>query len=226
MTELFVAASDGRLGIAAHCGAQTTAETVALAAHAAELGVDGVAVIGPPYFVLDDDALLAHFAAAAQACAPIPFYVYELERASGYQVPLEVIARLREQAANFVGMKVSDTPWSGSPRTSSTGSRSSSGRSRSSIAASPAVRSGRSRRSRTAFPELVGEAVRSRTEEATATIAELRAAIDAVPRHAALKYVLGRRGVPIAEDVRAPLRGLTDPERRSLDRLVDELPLR
>ena len=36
MTELFVAASDGRLGIAAHCGAQTTAETVALAAHAAE----------------------------------------------------------------------------------------------------------------------------------------------------------------------------------------------
>ncbi len=226
VTELFVAASDGRLGIAAHCGAQTTAETVALAAHAAELGVDGVAVIGPPYFVLDDEALLAHFAAAARACAPTPFYVYELERASGYQVPLEVIASLREQAANFVGMKVSDTPWErfapylldGLEIFVGPESLIHRGLAGGAVGAVSALA--------TAFPELVGEAVRSRTEEATATIAELRAAIDAVPRHAALKYVLGRRGVPIAEDVRAPLRGLTDPERRSLDRLVDELPLR
>ena len=34
-------------------------------------------MIAPPYFPLDDAALLAHFAAAARACAPLPFYVYE-----------------------------------------------------------------------------------------------------------------------------------------------------
>ena len=31
-----------------HCGAQSTADTAALAAHAAGIGVDGVAVIPPP----------------------------------------------------------------------------------------------------------------------------------------------------------------------------------
>src|SRR5437764_8172487 len=46
----FVEAAAGRLRVAVHCGAQTTADTVALAADAAEAGADAVAVIGPPYF--------------------------------------------------------------------------------------------------------------------------------------------------------------------------------
>src|SRR5438876_9387296 len=46
----FVEAGGGRLQVAVHAGAQTTADTVALAAHAAEIGADAVAVIAPPYF--------------------------------------------------------------------------------------------------------------------------------------------------------------------------------
>ena len=46
--ELWVDAVGGRALVAAHCGAQTTADTVALASHAAESGADAVAVIGPP----------------------------------------------------------------------------------------------------------------------------------------------------------------------------------
>jgi N-acetylneuraminate lyase len=63
-----------------HAGAQTTTDTAALAADAAELGADAVAVIPPPYFPLDDDALTAHFVAAARACAPLPFYCYAFTR--------------------------------------------------------------------------------------------------------------------------------------------------
>ena len=44
---------------------QTTHDTVALAAHAAEVGADAVAVIGPPYFKLDAAAQHAHLLAAA-----------------------------------------------------------------------------------------------------------------------------------------------------------------
>ena len=108
---LFVEAAAGRLDVAAHCGAQTTADTVALAADAAEAGAAAVAVIGPPYFPLDEPAQLAHFTAAAAACAPLPFYVYEFARTSGYPIALDVLRRLREVAPNFVGLKVSDTPW-------------------------------------------------------------------------------------------------------------------
>src|ERR671937_96325 len=105
--ELFL---DGPLPVIVHCGAQTTAETVALAEHAAAAGAAGVAVIGPPYFALDEQALLAHFAAAARACAPLPFYVYEFKARSGYAVPVTVIERLRSEASNLAGLKVSDRP--------------------------------------------------------------------------------------------------------------------
>ena len=108
---LFVEAAAGRLDVAAHCGAQTTADTVALAGDAAEAGAAAVAVIGPPYFPLDEEAQLAHFAAAAAACAPLPFYVYEFARTSGYPIALDVLRRLQDEAPNFVGLKVSDAPW-------------------------------------------------------------------------------------------------------------------
>src|SRR5919201_2234078 len=109
--ELFLAARPDGFAVAVHCGAQTTRETLELAAHAADLGADAVAVIGPPYYALDERALLEHFAAAAQACEPLPFYVYEFAARSGYAVPVGVLDRLRDRAANFAGLKVSDRPW-------------------------------------------------------------------------------------------------------------------
>src|SRR5207245_1628201 len=74
--------------VAVHAGAQTTADTVALAAHALEAGADAVAVIAPPYFPLDDEELFRHLRAASGACDPVPFYVYAFAGRSGYPVPV------------------------------------------------------------------------------------------------------------------------------------------
>ena len=216
--ELFLEAASGRLEVAIHCGAQTTADTLALSAHAREVGADAVAVIGPPYFRLDERALLEHFGAAAEACAPLPFYVYEFERTSGYPVPLPVIEELRTRAPNLAGLKVSDTPFErfspyllewldvfvGPEMLIFDGLAGGAAGVVSGLAA--------------AFPELVVAARESR--EATNRAGEVRAVVERVPRHAALKRVLGLRGVPVREDVRAPLRTLTDEERSELDRLV------
>jgi dihydrodipicolinate synthase/N-acetylneuraminate lyase len=220
VTDLFLAASDGRLDVAVHCGAQTTADTVALAEHAAAAGAAAVAVIGPPYFQLDEDELLAHFSAAAQACAPTPFSVYEFARVSGYAVPVPVVERLREAAPNLAGMKVSDAPFErvepyliegldifvGVESLIGAGMRQGARGSVSALA--------------TAFPELVAAAVREAGPERSARLGELRDGLEAFPRHAALKRVLALRGVPVREDVRAPLRGLVDEEREQLDALV------
>ena len=97
--------------MAVHCGAQTTADTVELAADAAAQGADAVAVIGPPYYALDEDALVRHFAAAAEACDPLPFYLYEFRARCGYSIPLGAIQRLRELASNLAGLKVSNQPF-------------------------------------------------------------------------------------------------------------------
>jgi dihydrodipicolinate synthase/N-acetylneuraminate lyase len=213
VTELFLA---GGLQVIAHCGAQSTAGTVELAEHAAAAGVAGVAVIAPPYFPLDDAALLTHFAAAARACAPTPFYVYEFARASGYAVPLEVLARLRELAPNLAGLKVSDAPWEAFAPYLLEGldvfvgpeALIAQGLAAGAVGAVSALGS--------AFPEQVAAAVREPTEANAIALGELRAAIERLPRHAALKTVIAERGVPIRPEVRAPLRGLTGDERAEL----------
>src|SRR6266704_1381801 len=81
-------------------------------------GVDGLLALGTTGegFLLPMEqrmraAQLFVEAAAARACDPVPFYVYEFAARSGYAVPLVVLERLREVAPNFRGLKVSDTPW-------------------------------------------------------------------------------------------------------------------
>jgi len=210
--ELYVEAARGKLEVAVNAGAQSTADTVALAAHAAEAGADAVAVISPPYFPLDDESVLAHFAAAARACAPTPFYVYEFARASGYAVSPAVLARLREEATNLVGMKVSDTPYEAfEPFLHEgldvfVGPEAFIGRGLEAGAVGAVSALG------SAFPEHVARAVRGRSDE----LAPLREALERFPRHAALKLVVARRGVPMPPNVRAPLRRLTADEERGL----------
>jgi dihydrodipicolinate synthase/N-acetylneuraminate lyase len=218
--EAFVQAAPP-LQVAVHCGAQTTADTVALAEHAAEAGADAVAVIGPPYFPYDDEALLAHFAAAARACTPVPFYLYEFAARSGYAVPRGVIDRLRERAPNLSGLKVSDREWRVFERYLMDGldvfvgpeALIARGLAAGAVGAVSGVAS--------AYPEVVAEAVRTRSEDATARANELRTALERFPFHAALKRVLARRGLAIRGDVRGPLRPLRDDEREALDRWLE-----
>ena len=210
----------GRLVVAVHCGAQPTADTLALVEHAAGSGAAAIAVIGPPYFQPPDESLVGHFAAAAAACAPTPFYVYEFASSSGYAVPPQVVAELGERAPNLAGLKVSDTPWErfepylleGLDVFVGPESLIARGRAAGAVGAVSALA--------TAFPELVAACVGEPTDECAAHLAELRATIERFPRHAALKHVLIRRGVPISEEVRPPLRGLTDREREELDGLL------
>jgi dihydrodipicolinate synthase/N-acetylneuraminate lyase len=215
--ELFLTVTRGRIQVAVHAGAQTTADTAALAAHAAEAGADAVAVIGPPYYALDEDALFSHFLAAARACEPLPFYLYEFQARCGYSIPLGVIERLRGAVTNVRGLKVSNQPFEavepyllegldvfvGAEVLVPEGLRRGAAGAVSGLAA--------------AFPELVARAVQERDGD----MGRVRAGLERFPFHAALKRVVKRRGVPIHEDVRAPLRTLTENERAELDRWLE-----
>lgn len=214
--ELFVAAAAGRLDVAAHCGAQTTADTVVLAEHAVEAGAAAVAVIGPPYFQLDERALLEHFAAAAAACAPLPFYVYEFERASGYAVPLAVLYALRERAPNLAGLKVSDAPFERLEPYLIEGLDVFVGPEALIFAGLSAGATGAVSGLAAAFPREVADVVAAPSAEGAARLGELRAGVERFPRHAALKFLLAESGLPLSEEVRPPLRGLTVPERDEL----------
>jgi len=221
--ELFIEARPEGFAVAVQCGAQSTTDTVALAEHAAEIGADAVAVIGPPYFVLDDDAMVAHFLAAAAACAPTPFFVYEFAPRSGYAVPISVLDRLREQAPNLAGLKVSDTPFDAVKPYLVQGLDVF-------VGFEPLVLEGLENGAAgavsglaTAFPEVVADLVHNRSPQAHDTVTRLRKELEDLPFHGAMKAFLGARGVPVGPDVRQPLRRLTGEERRRVLALVEEI---
>jgi len=211
---LFLDAAGARLQVAVHCGAQTTADTVVLAADAAEQGAAAVAVIGPPYYALDEESLVRHFAAAAEACRPLPFYLYEFRARTGYAIPLPVIQRLRELAPNLAGLKVSDQPFEEVEPYLIEGLDVFVGAESLLLRALEHGAAGAVSGLAAAFPELVAGLVRERAGE----VAETRAMLERFPFQASVKFVLGRRGVPVREDVRAPLRTLTGEERDELER--------
>lgn len=217
VADLFLQAAERRLQVAVHCGAQTTADTVTLAAHAAEVGADAVVVIGPPYFKLDEQAQYRHFFAAATACAPLPFYVYEFAATTGYAIAPAVLERLREDAPNVAGLKVSDTPWERFAEYVLPGfdifvgpeALIADGLAHGAVGAVSALAS--------ALPQEVAAVVRDAKPEGAARLGELRAFVERFPRQAALKRLLALQGIPVNEDVRAPLRALTAAEREELD---------
>jgi len=217
VADLFLQAADNRLQIAVHCGAQTTRDTVTLAVHAAEVGADAVVVIGPPYFKLDEHAQYAHFFAAATACAPLPFYVYEFAATTGYAIAPAVLERLRDDASNVVGLKVSDTPFDAFEKYLLPGfdifvgpeALIAAGMARGAVGAVSALAS--------ALPGEIAAVVREPSDEGAARLGELRSFVERFPRQAALKRLLALQGVPVREDVRAPLRSLNAAERDELD---------
>jgi dihydrodipicolinate synthase/N-acetylneuraminate lyase len=186
---------------------------VAIAAHAKQAGADAVAVIAPPYFPLDEEEILSHLLAAAEACAPLPFYAYEFAARSGYAIPVTALERLRERAPNLAGMKVSDRPWEavepylipgldlfvGSEPLVPEGMRYGAAGAVSALAS--------------AFPEIVSALVHERSERAAEQVTTLRRSLGSRPLIAALKEILVAGGLPMRPDVRPPLRRLTPQER-------------
>lgn len=202
-----------------HAGAQTTADTVALAAHAAEVGADAVAVIPPPYYGLDEASLAAHFIAAARACAPLPFFCYAFTARSGYPLPVDVIRRIAAETENLAGLKVSESPFErvepylelGLPVL---------------IGNEPLIAAGLARGAlgtvsgmSAAFPDVVRAALDAGDEGAMERLRSLRAAMESSGQFvAAAKHMLGVRGIPVGGATRPPLRALTPDEASRLER--------
>ena len=124
---------------------------------------------------------------------------------------------MREAADNVVGLKVSDTPFAEFEKYLLPGfdifvgpeALIADGMARGTIGAVSALAS--------ALPREVVGVVRDPRPEGAARLGELRAFVERFPRQAALKRLLALQGVPVREDVRAPLRSLTVDERDGLD---------
>jgi len=219
VARLFLDAVAGRIQVAVHCGAQTTADTVHLAQDSAEAGADAVAVIGPPYYPFDEESLVRHFVAAATACAPLPFYLYEFRARTGYSLSVSAIERIRDEAPNLAGLKVSNSGFEDVQPFLIEGLDVFVGSEPLILQGLDGGAAGAVSGLASVFPEAVVRLVRERSGD----VGELRAGLERFPFQAAAKHAVGQRGVPVRNDVRAPLRPLSAEERAELDTWLESL---
>ncbi len=79
-------------------------ESVELANYAYEQGVDGVMIISPYYFPLDDEGIFRFYSAIAEQ-TPARIFIYNFPERTGYSVSPQVCLRLADKYPNIIGMK-------------------------------------------------------------------------------------------------------------------------
>jgi len=96
-------AANGRVKLLAHVGASSTEEAVILAGEAEKAGVDAVGAV-PPYFMKpDEESIIAHFNAIADA-TKLPVYIYNIPRQALNPVTPSMMLKLIE-TPNIKGVK-------------------------------------------------------------------------------------------------------------------------
>jgi 4-hydroxy-tetrahydrodipicolinate synthase len=97
----------GKVPVIVHAGAHGTAQAVRLARTAREAGAAAASLISPPFYPLDEEALLAHFAAVARAVPDLPVFLYNLPEYAGNDITPGLLLRVARRADNVIGLKYS-----------------------------------------------------------------------------------------------------------------------
>ena len=97
----------GRVPVIVHAGAHGTAQAVRLARAAREAGAAAASLISPPFYPLDEESLLEHFAAVARAVPGFPVFLYNIPEYAGNDLSPELVRRVAERADNVIGLKYS-----------------------------------------------------------------------------------------------------------------------
>jgi 4-hydroxy-tetrahydrodipicolinate synthase len=94
-----------RVPVIAHVGTATARETINLARHAREWGVDAVSVVTPYFFRLPEEALVAYYRRVADAVPDVPFFLYNIPQNTGNALSLSTVEAVYRHCPNVCGIK-------------------------------------------------------------------------------------------------------------------------
>lgn len=108
VAEITVEASRGRTPVFIQCGSMSTAEAASHAQHAVKIGADGIGIMTPAFFTVDDEALFQYYQAIiAPLPQNFPVYIYNIPSCTGNDVSPALLGRLLNAFPNVKGIKFS-----------------------------------------------------------------------------------------------------------------------
>jgi N-acetylneuraminate lyase len=102
--EIVADENGGRGTIISHVGNISTDQTIELARHAREVGVDAVSAVPPFYYGFTQDEVVAHYLAIVEA-VDLPLILYNFPANAGFSLTPRLIERLRRADERIVGLK-------------------------------------------------------------------------------------------------------------------------
>jgi len=106
--EVTVETVAGRANVFSMVGANNTRDTIELAQHAEKVGADGIGVVTPFYFKLDEAELIQFFVDVASSVSPdFPVYLYGIPQLAVNDITPAVAEKIVAKCPNVVGVKYS-----------------------------------------------------------------------------------------------------------------------
>jgi len=108
IAEAVVTAAAGRVPVYIHVGAVTQEETINLARHAHKIGADGIGVVTPIYFGINERELEEYFVNVAKSVPDdFPVYLYGIPQCAANDISPAVASNVASRCKNVVGIKYS-----------------------------------------------------------------------------------------------------------------------
>lgn len=97
-----------RLPLFIQCGSMTTGETASHAVHAVDIGADGIGIMSPAFFQMDEEALFQYYRDVIKGLPEnFPVYIYNIPGCTTNDVKPGLLQKLMEEFPNIVGIKYS-----------------------------------------------------------------------------------------------------------------------
>ena len=108
VAETVVKKAAGRVTVFIHVGAMTVDQTIRLAQHAHKIGADGVGVVTPSYFTVNDRAMVEYYKTVCAALPDdFPVYVYVIPQLAHNDISAATMEQIAAACKNVVGVKYS-----------------------------------------------------------------------------------------------------------------------
>ncbi|MFB6220156.1 MAG: dihydrodipicolinate synthase family protein [Halolamina sp.] len=231
--EAVVAEVGDEVPVIAGVGTPGTRRTAAAAERAVSAGADGVVVVSPYYFPVDDQGQVEHVRRVAQAI-DVPVYVYQIPSKTGNELSLDALGELAA-IDGVAGLKDSskDVPWLGQAIDETPDLTFLVGSDSLLVPGLDLGCAGLVSAVANVAPELVvslydayDDGDRERARALQSTVYDVRAALKRGPYMAGVKTALSlRQAGPDPGPLRAPLRGMAETDREALAADLDVLAL-
>lgn len=108
IAETVIDRTAGRTDVFIHVGAMTLKETVNLAKHARDAGADGIGVVTPAYFSVNDREIEEYYVDISKSLPEdFPIYLYNIPQLSGNDLKTSTVQKIVDRCRNIKGIKYS-----------------------------------------------------------------------------------------------------------------------